>query len=82
MWYVYMIKSKGRKWYYIGSTNRLEKRIEEHNKGLVSSTKSYMPFEKVFTKEFVVEKDARSYERMLKDKRIEKERIIKRVENA
>ena len=81
MWCVYIIKSSNKKWYYIGSTNRLQKRIKEHNSGKVQSTKNYLPFELVFTKEFNAEKDARSYERLLKDKRIEKEKIIREIEN-
>ncbi|MBI4837181.1 MAG: GIY-YIG nuclease family protein [Candidatus Portnoybacteria bacterium] len=81
MWNVYIIKSINKKWYYVGSTNRLSERISEHNKGLVKSTKHYLPLKLVFTKEFSLEKEARSYERMLKDKRIEKEKIIKVIEN-
>jgi putative endonuclease len=81
MWNVYIIKSKAKKWYYVGSTNRLLERLNEHNKGKVKSTRHYLPFEIVFTKEFDLEKEARKYERLLKDKRIEKEKIIKSVEN-
>lgn len=81
MFTVYIIKSINKKWYYVGSTNNLERRLVEHNKGLVTSTKYYIPFKIVFVKEFETEKDARSYERKLKDKRIEKEKIIKEIEN-
>ncbi len=81
MWNVYIIKSRNRKWYYVGSTNRLLERLSEHNRGLVLSTKHYLPFDIVYTKEFNLENEARSYERMLKDKRIEKEKIIKDIEN-
>ena len=81
MWYVYIIKSEKVRWYYVGSTNRLSERLNEHNKGLVLYTKHYLPFTIVFTIEFDSEKEARSYERMLKDKRIEKEKIIKAIEN-
>ena len=81
MWYVYIIKSNRKKWYYVGSTNRLQERVEEHNKGKVKSTKYYLPLSLIFEKEFGSEKEARGYERMLKDKRIEKERIIKVIEN-
>ena len=81
MWNVYIIKSKNRRWYYIGSTNRLLERISEHNSGKVVSTKNYVPLDLVYTKEFDSEKEARSYERMLKDKRIEKEKIIREIES-
>ena len=82
MWYVYMLKSSIKKWYYVGSTNRLETRFMEHNSGKVLSTKSYKPLELIFKKEFELESEARAYERLLKDKRIEKEKIIRNFENA
>lgn len=82
MWFVYIIKSISNKWYYVGSTNDIVRRIFEHNQGKVTSTKSKKPFMLVYKKEFVQETDARNYERLLKDKRIEKEKIIKQLENC
>jgi len=70
-----------KRWYYVGSTNRLEQRLKEHNSGKVSSTKKYVPFEIVYKLVFNDEKSARSYERKLKDCRREKEKIILEVEN-
>nr|MBI5455351.1 GIY-YIG nuclease family protein [Candidatus Levybacteria bacterium] len=80
MWYVYILKSEVKKWYYVGSTNRLNDRVFEHNKGYVTSTKSYRPFKLVFNEKFDNESDARRYERKLKDKRLEKEQIINLIE--
>ncbi|MFH1427638.1 MAG: GIY-YIG nuclease family protein [Patescibacteria group bacterium] len=80
MWKVYIIKSSIKRWYYVGSTNRLEERIWEHNTGKVKSTKHYKPYILIFVKEFKAETDARAYERKLKDCRIEKEKIIKQYE--
>ncbi len=82
MWYVYIIKSSKKSWYYVGSTNRLTERLEEHNKKLVISTKFYAPLELVFSKQFKSEKEARSYERKLKECRKEKEYIIRDLENV
>ena len=76
MWYVYMLKSSIKKWYYVGSTNRLEERFKEHNSGKVLSTKSYRPLRLIFKQSFDSEHEARSYERLIKDKRTEKERLI------
>ncbi|HEV8514973.1 MAG TPA: GIY-YIG nuclease family protein [Cyclobacteriaceae bacterium] len=45
MWFVYVLKSIGRPFIYIGSTNELERRLAEHNEGLNISTKHYAPFE-------------------------------------
>ncbi|OGH35831.1 MAG: hypothetical protein A3B38_02850 [Candidatus Levybacteria bacterium RIFCSPLOWO2_01_FULL_36_13] len=81
MWHVYILRSKIKRWYYVGSTNRLQKRILEHNSGNTVSTKAYRPFDLIFNKTFKYEIDARKYERKLKDKRIEKEQIIKSIEN-
>ena len=44
MWYVYILKSKGNEWYYVGSTKNLKQRFKEHNKGKNQSTKAYAPF--------------------------------------
>lgn len=81
MWYVYILKSAIKKWYYVGSTNRMAKRIKEHNSGNVLSSKPFRPFFLIFKKHFKLEKEARNYERLLKDKRIEKEKIIKEFES-
>jgi putative endonuclease len=43
-WYVYILKSEGSGKIYIGSTNNLRRRLTEHNKGLSSSTKPYIPW--------------------------------------
>ncbi len=81
MWNVYIIKSTAKKWYYVGSTNRLDIRIKEHNTGKVTSSKSFKPFDLIFKKEFDLESEARNYEKLLKNKRIEKERIIRDFED-
>ena len=45
MWYVYVIHSKVSNFRYIGSTNDIRRRLQEHGDGLTQSTKSYRPFE-------------------------------------
>ena len=79
MWFVYIIKSSIKDWYYVGSTNSLERRLKEHNSGKCSSTKFYRPLDLVYKKEFDAEQDTRAYEKLLKTKRIEKEKIIKQL---
>jgi predicted GIY-YIG superfamily endonuclease len=44
MWYVYIIESKIKDWTYVGYTNRLKKRLSEHNNGKNKATKPYAPF--------------------------------------
>ena len=79
-WCVYIIKSLKTRWYYVGSTNNSEKRLKEHNAGHVTSTKNYVPLKLVFKKVFDSEKEARTYEKKIKKKRIEKEKIIREVD--
>ncbi len=62
MWVVNLIKSLNKDWYYAGSTNCVKRRIIEHNKGLVKSTKLYIPFQLVYIKYFDNESSARNYE--------------------
>jgi len=80
MWNVYVLKSSHKRWYYVGSTNRLDKRVAEHNKGKVSSTTAYKPLELVYVQSFTSEKSAREYEQKLKAKRVEKEALISQIE--
>jgi len=44
MYYVYIIQSQKDSNIYIGFTNDLEKRFQQHNSGSVRSTKSRIPF--------------------------------------
>ncbi|MFH0803709.1 MAG: GIY-YIG nuclease family protein [Candidatus Tagabacteria bacterium] len=40
---VYILQSEKNKRYYIGSTNNITRRLEEHNSGKVSSTRNIGP---------------------------------------
>lgn len=44
MFYVYILKSLKDNKIYIGKTNNIKRRLDEHNNGQVSSTKSRRPF--------------------------------------
>ena len=46
-WFVYILRSCSREFTYIGSTNDLWRRFDEHNRGLVQSTRAYRPLEMV-----------------------------------
>jgi len=81
MWTVYILKSINVNWYYVGSTNNIDRRFLEHQNGLVQSTKGYRPFSLVSTKDFDNETEARNYEHKLKKCRIEKEKIIREINN-
>ena len=43
MWYVYILRSAIDKKLYIGSTNDVSRRLNEHNSGKVDSTKNRTP---------------------------------------
>jgi len=48
MEYVYVLKSLKDGKFYVGHTDNLERRLSEHNKGKVTSTKYRCPFELVY----------------------------------
>ncbi len=66
MFYVYILKSKKDSKLYIGYTNNLKRRIEEHNSGGNESTKLRRPFELIYYEAYKSEDDAKHREDMLK----------------
>lgn len=66
MYYTYVIQSKTDKRFYTGSTKDLQKRLNEHNAGKVSSTKNRIPFELIYYEACLHEQDARAREKYLK----------------
>jgi putative endonuclease len=65
MFYVYILKLKNGD-YYIGYTDDLKRRLEEHQSGQVATTKRYLPLELVSYFAFKSKKKALSFERYLK----------------
>ncbi|MEA3355061.1 MAG: GIY-YIG nuclease family protein [Patescibacteria group bacterium] len=74
-YFVYLLKSLRKNYYYVGLTNNLKRRISQHNSSKVRSTKHYQPFKLVFTKEFSDRIRARDFEKFLKI-RSNKEKVI------
>ena len=66
MWYVYVLKSQTKDFKYIGSTNDLERRLQEHNNGESQSTKHYLPFTLHMYVAVQTEKKARELEQYFK----------------
>jgi putative endonuclease len=66
MYYVYLIKSEKTGKKYVGSTEDLRKRIQEHNKGKVVSTKASRPWKIIYYEAFELKHDARREELFLK----------------
>ncbi|MBM2839883.1 MAG: excinuclease subunit [Bacteroidetes bacterium] len=65
-WYVYILRSHIKNYLYIGSTNNLERRLNEHNQGIVQSTKAYRPLDVVAYIAVETERKSRELERYLK----------------
>jgi putative endonuclease len=50
--FVYVLKSLKDKKRYIGLTNNLDKRLNEHNRGKVAATKNRIPFELIYFEKY------------------------------
>ena len=79
MFYVYLLQSEQDKDLYIGSTNDLKKRFEEHNSGKVPSTKSRKPFCLLYYEAYEAENDARERESRLKLRGQARAQLLKRL---
>jgi len=64
--YVYVLESLKDGKRYIGYTNNLKRRIEEHKKGLSFSTKFRLPIKLVYYEGCLEERDAKRREHYLK----------------
>ena len=66
MYYTYVLRSKKDSEFYTGLTKDLKLRFEEHNKGLVDSTKNRKPFELIYYEACLYRNDAARREKYLK----------------
>ena len=66
MWKVYVLLSIEYQKTYIGSTNNLARRLEEHNKGKERFTSIYKPWIPIYIEFYPNEKEARDREKELK----------------
>jgi putative endonuclease len=64
--YVYVLRSLNDQRFYVGFTRNLRKRIQDHEKGLVPSTKQRNPFELVYWEGCLDQTDATRREKYLK----------------
>ncbi len=78
-WFVYVLQGLNHDFLYVGSTNDLRRRLDEHNGGLVQSTKHYIPLKVVAYIAVGTARKARELEAYLKTgsgKAILKKRIL------
>ena len=64
--YVYVLRSLKDHQFYVGLTRDLPLRVQQHNNGLVSSTKKRVPFELIYWEGCLSESDAAQREKYLK----------------
>ena len=62
MYYTYILISKSGKRTYTGSTSNLQRRIIEHNRGKVKSSKHFRPYDLLQVEEFNTQKEAKEKE--------------------
>jgi putative endonuclease len=66
MYYVYVLRSKKDRKFYVGYIADLRKRMEHHSKGVVESTRNRRPLELVYYEACVKQQDALHREKYLK----------------
>ena len=66
MYYVYILKSKKDSSLYIGYTNNIDRRLEEHNNGKVSYAKTLRPWAVIYYESYISLEDAQTREKSLK----------------
>ncbi len=66
MYYAYVLKSEVNGCFYKGSTQNIEIRIVQHNAGLVSYTKRYLPWRLVYFEVFEFRSEAMAREKFFK----------------
>lgn len=80
MFYLYIIKSKVKKYYYIGSTEDLRRRMVEHNQGKTRSIKHLIPFELIYYEAYGIKTLVRKREIELKNNSFKKKELLERIE--
>ncbi len=66
MYYVYAISSQTRNYIYVGLTDDVDRRFDEHNRGYNKTTKPYRPFGLILTENYKTRREARLREKFLK----------------
>jgi putative endonuclease len=66
MYYTYVLQSVKDRDFYVGFTKDLKLRFEQHNKGIVDSTKDRTPFDLIYYEACLHQDDATKREKYLK----------------
>lgn len=68
MYCTYILKSKNHAVTYVGMTNDLQRRINEHNQGKSMFTRRYAPWKVIYVERFETKEQAISREKFYKSK--------------
>ena len=79
MFYVYVLKNKKNGDLYVGYSENLKKRFEEHNKGRVKSTKSFILWTLIYYEAYRDKSDATKREKNLKEHRVKEDFKIQAI---
>ena len=79
MYYVYLLQSQRDKKYYIGQTDNIQKRLKEHNKGIVRSTKNRTPFKLIGYEKYKNRNEPRWREYNLKKSAWQRKKFIPKI---
>ena len=66
MYYIFILKSLVARKSYVGISDNIRRRLEEHNKGKGFYTKRYKPWKLIYKEEFSNRDEARKREKYLK----------------
>ncbi len=66
MFYVYILLSKKDNKFYVGMTSDLKRRIKEHKRGSVKSTKHRLPMKLICYEAYLTKREAERREKYLK----------------
>jgi putative endonuclease len=82
MHFLYLIQSKNDLTFYIGTTDNLKRRLDEHNKGLSLATKAKRPWILIYCEIYRSKKDALLREKKLKEHKSGWLRLKERIANS
>ena len=66
IFFVYILKSEKDSKRYIGTTNNLQRRMSQHNSGMVKSTKFRRPLKMIYMEKFPSREEAEEREKFFK----------------
>lgn len=79
MYYVYLIKSLQKNWFYIGYTDNITNRLKKHNTYQVRSTKAHAPLKLIYFEAYNDKTSAKKREIQLKKNSQQKEILFKKL---